>query len=980
MGKKASHSYSQDILNLHNGVDQTNSPIVQALWFRDDALRPGTSLWYRKLEAGEPPLLVETYCVFIAAVQHNDAQTVRDCLREIHRLYPTEPLWIATIEGQAGAWASRDTEATAVLKGSGIPFFEAVALRFEASKRVKARNAQLREGGPSSELKSEQDAIIELLNRAYDVLKDCSIFEACRSIHELANILPLERIQDKLAASKHAVELAKKCGAKRYVFTGGDRLSQIQRLQEASEFSDDQKSKYVGDIFRELKNATTLADFAARTIDLLCRESFLRIPKAAFVRRRGSNDVEKVLKQYPADLDLDAEDMRESADVGYGCHIRFSRLTDPDGLQFFIRGLRYALQLVMENKINPNEDEPVIPDQLPYIVGGYELHDPGYKDLYDGIVMCKLTPVSDLIGLFGEEGVGKTLTALAIHKEIHGSEQLFETFNCSRFGSWANPQPDGNGEMDFFGAVKGAYTGQVEPRASIFERAKHGTVFMDEMGDLPLKTQGELLTLFQNRTYNKRGVGRDFTVDARLMVATNRPIGKWAEEWNEQGGKFRRDLWDRIQHKLYIPPLDDVPLQIPHVARVFAHIHCRKAEIKFARFEFDDKAQTFLMKTSWPGNLRKLDQVVGRAVLIHKTKYRTAEEITFTVSLLEEALEREQLGPKGKQITVPEAAPPPRPQADWVSELAEAMRLTEQPAKTGATPSGGERAVGVLASAESSLTAKIQRIAKVSASLDPEEIRTWLREALEESQPPQVPPAPVPELEPLPEVSEVKSANPVPAQKMARGWESEFVNVFRDIMVSLKKEFTPLSKVIPAKEQPYFFVTATKGTLPRENGFKKIEACFSAPMVLNHPEIGPQVRSLFHLYREQPEIVRPVKPELPPTATQAKKEPVKPVAPAPFTVPAQESKHLRLEKIGELAELIWKLLREFPYRKELFFKKETITSFYSIRTKPYIPGEGIFLDAYQGFKKSPLGKTHETEIERLFALYMELQELKNLPG
>ncbi|HMZ79577.1 MAG TPA: sigma 54-interacting transcriptional regulator, partial [Acidobacteriota bacterium] len=568
--------YDRTILDLHNGVNTTRSPIVEALWYSDGAFLEGALLLKDKEARGETPTLVEYYCLFLAAIQRNDRKTISASLAAARKHYAAEKLWITSMEGQVGAWSQTDTEAIAMLMESGEPLFQGLACRFQGSRCIKNSQRLQREEAPPEAVKAEQLKAAEYFEAGYEYVREVSVFEACRNKHELAQAYPIERMAEKIACSKEAIELAVKCGAMRYQFTGKDRYSELLRLQAASEFLEDQKARFLGDVFRTIKEARTIEEFAERTLDLLCRRSLLRIPQAAFVRRQGYT--ETVIKRHPAEPDFPVQDLT-SIEIGSGYSIRVSTMTDPDGLLFFTRGLRH-LFAAAEKRFNYQNPDQTGHSELPFRFGGLELHDLGYKPLYEEFEALKMSSVTEVIGLLGETGTGKSEFAEAFHRELFGQNKTFKAFNCMTLGTVENPAQDPLTETDFFGVLAGTFTGQKGPKASVFDMVGDGTLLLDEMGALPLKLQGEFLTLFEKREYHKRGADKDFPFDCRIMVATNRPIDRYAQEWDETGGIFRADLWERINHPVWLPPLRDVPLQIPYVAQVFAEKTLRGKKIE----------------------------------------------------------------------------------------------------------------------------------------------------------------------------------------------------------------------------------------------------------------------------------------------------------------------------------------------------------------------------------------------------------------
>jgi transcriptional regulator with GAF, ATPase, and Fis domain len=205
----------------------------------------------------------------------------------------------------------------------------------------------------------------------------------------------------------------------------------------------------------------------------------------------------------------------------------------------------------------------------------------------------------------GESGTGKELLAREIHERSRRSQQPFVRVNCSAI-------PRDMFESEFFGHVRGAFTGAVRDRPGRFQIAHGGTIFLDEIGDLPVELQPKLLRVLQEGEYER--VGEDVTrkVDVRVIAATNRNL---AEEVRAR--RFREDLFYRLNVlPLALPPLrartDDIPLLATHVIAEVA----KKLRIQEPTLTQADAAR--LQMYDWPGNIRELENVVQRAVILSK--------------------------------------------------------------------------------------------------------------------------------------------------------------------------------------------------------------------------------------------------------------------------------------------------------------------------------------------------------------------------
>jgi Nif-specific regulatory protein len=204
--------------------------------------------------------------------------------------------------------------------------------------------------------------------------------------------------------------------------------------------------------------------------------------------------------------------------------------------------------------------------------------------------------------LLGESGVGKELFAEQIHLHSSRANAPLIRVNCAAL-------PESLLESELFGHVKGAFTGATSDRRGRFELADGGTIFLDEIGDLPLNLQVKLLRVIQHKTFEQVGGAEPIKVDVRIIAATNRDIEREVEE-----GRFRADLYYRLNVlPIYIPPLrerrDDIPLLADFFLKRF------NREIKKQITGFTPEAMEVLLSFSWPGNVRELENAIERAVV-----------------------------------------------------------------------------------------------------------------------------------------------------------------------------------------------------------------------------------------------------------------------------------------------------------------------------------------------------------------------------
>ena len=214
-----------------------------------------------------------------------------------------------------------------------------------------------------------------------------------------------------------------------------------------------------------------------------------------------------------------------------------------------------------------------------------------------------VAPTDSTVLIYGDTGTGKELVARALHNLSSRGENAFVKLNCAAI-------PTGLLESELFGHERGAFTGAVSQRIGRFELAHHGTVFLDEIGEIPLELQPKLLRVLQEREFERLGGSRTIRSDARLIAATNRDLAAMVDEQ-----KFRQDLFYRLNvFPIRVPSLkertEDIPLLVRHFVqqlsrRMNKHIDSIPSETMKALVRYD-----------WPGNVRELQNVIERAVIL----------------------------------------------------------------------------------------------------------------------------------------------------------------------------------------------------------------------------------------------------------------------------------------------------------------------------------------------------------------------------
>jgi two-component system nitrogen regulation response regulator NtrX len=205
--------------------------------------------------------------------------------------------------------------------------------------------------------------------------------------------------------------------------------------------------------------------------------------------------------------------------------------------------------------------------------------------------------------LLGESGVGKELVARTVHRNSPRAGQRFIQVNCAAI-------PEELIESELFGHEKGSFTGATEKQIGKFEQADHGTIFLDEIGDMSPKTQAKVLRVLQEQEVERLGSARTIKVDVRVIAATNKNL-----EQAIQRGEFREDLYFRLNViPITVPPLRERREDIPQLVQHFAKRISEEHNIKPKRF--DPRAMEGLQRYRWRGNIRELRNTIERLMIM----------------------------------------------------------------------------------------------------------------------------------------------------------------------------------------------------------------------------------------------------------------------------------------------------------------------------------------------------------------------------
>ena len=216
-----------------------------------------------------------------------------------------------------------------------------------------------------------------------------------------------------------------------------------------------------------------------------------------------------------------------------------------------------------------------------------------------------MSPTDSTVLIQGETGTGKELIARAIHNLSGRRERTFVKMNCAAI-------PTGLLESELFGHERGAFTGAIAQKIGRFELAHKGTLFLDEVGDIPLELQSKLLRVLQEQEFERLGSTRTIKVDVRLIAATNRDLTRMVAD-----RQFRSDLYYRFNvFPITMPPLRERSEDIPLLVRYFAQKYAQRMKKRIETIPTDTMAS--LSSYHWPGNIRELENLIERSVILSR--------------------------------------------------------------------------------------------------------------------------------------------------------------------------------------------------------------------------------------------------------------------------------------------------------------------------------------------------------------------------
>jgi formate hydrogenlyase transcriptional activator len=281
----------------------------------------------------------------------------------------------------------------------------------------------------------------------------------------------------------------------------------------------------------------------------------------------------------------------------------YTLVTDIDERKRAEDELEKAFEEIKRLKDRLHDENVVLREQIDQVFMFEEIvgSSPALKTVLSSIL--KVAPTDSTVLITGETGTGKELIARAIHKGSQRAGHAFVSVNCAAI-------PSSLIASELFGHEKGAFTGALQQRRGRFELAHSGTIFLDEVGDLPAETQIALLRVLQERQFERVGGNRLIPADVRVIAATNRDLSAAIA-----AGTFRADLFYRLNvFPIHVPPLRQRKEDIPMLVEYFVQRYAEKAKKEIRRI---DKATLALCQSyHWPGNIRELQNIVERSVIL----------------------------------------------------------------------------------------------------------------------------------------------------------------------------------------------------------------------------------------------------------------------------------------------------------------------------------------------------------------------------
>jgi DNA-binding NtrC family response regulator len=322
------------------------------------------------------------------------------------------------------------------------------------------------------------------------------------------------------------------------------------------------------------------------------------------VLRRDGIDLPTIVITAHGSIETAVEAMKE------GAYDFLPKPFDPKHLEIVVRKALERRQLVESNQLL----RETLAGRVPDILG----ESPAIRGAID--VARKVAPTNSTVLLLGESGTGKEVFAHAIHRWSPRKDRPFIIVNCVALSEQLL-------ESELFGHEKGAFTGAHQAKKGKFEVAHAGTVFLDEIGDMPSGLQAKLLRVLQDHTFERVGGNKPIRTDIRVIAATNRNLDTAVRD-----GRFREDLFYRLNVvRITLPPLRDREADLPSLVQHFVAKYA--TDTKKAVRGVTKEAMALLLAQSWPGNVRELANAIERAVVLCGGDHITPEDLALPGAL-----------------------------------------------------------------------------------------------------------------------------------------------------------------------------------------------------------------------------------------------------------------------------------------------------------------------------------------------------------
>jgi len=249
-----------------------------------------------------------------------------------------------------------------------------------------------------------------------------------------------------------------------------------------------------------------------------------------------------------------------------------------------------------------------------YPINGMVAHCEPMLEVIDRI--RRVAPTDTTVLIVGETGTGKELVARAIHSQSERRKQALVSVNCAAFA-------ENQIESELFGHERGAFTGALEMKKGLIEAANGATLFLDEIGELPLAAQGRLLKVLQDNEIRRVGSNKVIKVNVRVLTATHKNLAQMVQD-----GRFREDLYFRLNvFEVNLPPLRERGSDIKLLAETILTRMAKRTHRKVMNFE--DTAYEQMLRYQWPGNVRELENIIERAVILKQSGQISADDLAL---------------------------------------------------------------------------------------------------------------------------------------------------------------------------------------------------------------------------------------------------------------------------------------------------------------------------------------------------------------